>query len=70
MKKYAGLIAAIIFIVLMVFMYLQIGKKGADTGKTYVEDSKGYMDQAQKSIDAINKSAEESKKAADMMRGK
>jgi hypothetical protein len=70
MKKYAGIIAVIVFIVIMVFIYLQIGKKGADAGKTYTEDLKGYVNDAQKSVDAVNKNAEESKKAVDKMLGK
>jgi hypothetical protein len=59
-----------IFIVLAVFIYLQIGKKGADVGQTYTEDLKGYVNDAQKSVDAVNKSAEDAKKAADKMMGK
>jgi uncharacterized protein YxeA len=70
MKKYAGIIALAIFIVLAVFIYLQIGKKGTTTFKTYVEDSKGFVDQAQKSMNDLNKSTEETKKAADQMMGK
>jgi len=70
MKKYAGIIAVIVFIVLMVFIYLQIGKKGADAGKTYTDDLKGYVNDAQKSVDALNKSVDDAKKAADKMLGK
>jgi hypothetical protein len=70
MKKSTGLILAIIFIVVIVFIYLQIGRKGADTAKTYVEDSKGYVDQARKSINDMNKSTEEARNAADKMMGR
>jgi hypothetical protein len=70
MKKFAAIIVAVIFIVVMVFIYLQEGKKGAETTKTYTEDLNGYKNDAQKSMDAINKSAEETQKAADKMLGK
>ena len=70
MKKYAGIIAVIVFIVLMVFIYLQVGKKGATEVKTYTEDLSGYKNDAQKSVDEMNKSIEETKKAADKMLGK
>jgi len=70
MKKYAGIIAVIVFIVVMVFFYLQIGKKGATEVKTYTEDLRGYKNDAQKSVDALNKSAEEAKKTADKMLGR
>jgi hypothetical protein len=70
MKKFAGIIAAVIFIVIAVFVYLHIGKKGAEETKTYVERSAGYVNDARTSVDALNRSAEEGKKAADRMLGK
>ena len=70
MKKSAGVIIAIIFIVIMVFVYLKIGKKGAEELKIHAETSAGYIEDAQKSVDALNKSTEESKKAADKMLGR
>jgi hypothetical protein len=70
MKKSAGIIIAVIFIVVAVFVYLKIGKKGAETTKAYVETSAGYINDAQTSVDALNKSTEEAKKAADKMLGK
>jgi hypothetical protein len=70
MKKSAGIIIAVIFIVVAVFVYLKIGKKGAEATKTYVENSAGYINDARTSVDALNKSTEEAKKAADKMLGK
>jgi hypothetical protein len=70
MKKFAGIIFAIAFIVVAVFFYLKIGKKGAVETKTYIENSAGYINDAQKSMDALNKSVEDGKKAADKMLGK
>jgi H+/gluconate symporter-like permease len=70
MKKSAGFIIAVIFIVVAVFVYLKIGKKGAEVTKTYVETSAGYINDAQTSVDALNKSTEEAKKTADRMLGK
>jgi predicted PurR-regulated permease PerM len=70
MKKFGGIIAVIIFIIVMVFIYLHVGKKGAAEVKTYTEDLSGYKNDAQKSVDAMNKNIEESKKAADKMLGK
>jgi len=67
---YAGIIAVIVFIVVMVFFYLQIGKKGADAGKIYVEESRGYINDAQKSMNDMNKSIEDAQKAANRALGR
>ena len=70
MKRYAGLIAVIVFIAVMVFIYLQIGKKGADAGATYTGDLKGYAADAQKSMNDMNKSIEDAQKAANQALGR
>jgi hypothetical protein len=69
MKMSVGVIAAIIFIIAMVFVYLRIGKKGAEETKAYIENTAGYIDQARQSVDEMNKNIEETKKAADRMMG-
>jgi Sec-independent protein translocase protein TatA len=70
MKRYTGLIAVILFIALLVFFYLQIGKKGADAGATYTGELKGYANDAQKSMNDMNKSIEDAQKAANRALGR
>jgi len=70
MKKIAGIIAVIVLTALLVFMYLQIGKKGADAGATYTGEMKGYAADAQKSVNDMNKSIEDAQKAANRALGR
>jgi|WetSurMetagenome_2_1015567.scaffolds.fasta_scaffold680859_1 hypothetical protein len=70
MKKYAGLIAVIVFIVILAFIYLQIGRKGVDAGATYTRELKGDAVDAQKSMNDMNKSIEDAQKAANQALGR
>lgn len=69
MKK-LGIVAAIIFIVVMVFVYLKIGKKGADEATIYVDTTAANIQKARSAINEMNKSIEESQKAADRALGR
>lgn len=69
MKK-LGIVAAIIFIVVMVFVYLKIGKKGADEATIYVDTTAGNIQKARSAINEMNKSIEEAQKAADRALGR
>lgn len=70
MKKTLTVVAVIILIVALVFVYLKIGKKGAEETRTYVETTTENVQKAQGSVNEMNKSIQDARNAADQAMGR
>ena len=55
MKKLIGVIVVIIVFILMVFAYMEMGKRTAQEGKAVIDTSRGALDRARQSAEEMNK---------------
>ena len=69
-NKLIVVLVAIIVIVLLVFAYIEIGKRTAHEGKAVVETTRGALDRARQSAEEMQKRIDQTKEELEKITGK
>lgn len=68
-KKWIGVIIVILLFVLMVFAYVEVGKRTAQEGKAVIETSREALDGARRSANEMNERTNQTNKEVEKILG-